>query len=491
MKYLLVTIFIICSAFLHAQPYNIYLSTTSAATAGLVFPNTSWGITSYEPDDWDFTSPIEFYVIPDIDTEFGACNITIQWNSAMFTFESLSKAGGIFDEASFQFFYSQLGSTNSVTINASRLDNENFTVVAGNFIAKLTLNILKPGYGIIDFLETDFRKFDGAGNFESISVLGHKAEVKSYLGDVSMLNDPSTGDGLVNFTDLALWSMSYWSGVTGYPGGMTNYKVKYDVGPTADNTVYSLPSTDSKIQFEDLVIFSMSYGLSGSNIYPKIRTIPDSHLEISLEESYPYENEKTISLYIDGEIANIRAMELIISGNFEELLSVEKGQLFSNINDHVLLMTRTEKDKIFIDFAIIGANINGISHNGELLLLKFKGETDINVMYADIRNVNNQPMLVKFSENKPVIPERFALFQNYPNPFNPTTTIKYQLPKQSFVELTIFNSIGEQVFELVKEFKEPGIYTAEFDPGLISSGIYFYKLKAGEFTSTKKMLFLK
>ena len=78
----------------------------------------------------------------------------------------------------------------------------------------------------------------------------------------------TTGDGLVDFDDLTPWSVSYWSGVA--PTGMANYKVKYDVGPTSTNNVYGIPAVDGKIQFEDFVIFAMSYGLSASNVYPKI-----------------------------------------------------------------------------------------------------------------------------------------------------------------------------------------------------------------------------
>ena len=79
----------------------------------------------------------------------------------------------------------------------------------------------------------------------------------------------STGDGLVEFIDLNLWTYSYWSGVPGYIHGMDNYKVKYDIGPTNTTTVYGMPTTDGKIQFEDLVYFLMSYGVSGNGLYPK------------------------------------------------------------------------------------------------------------------------------------------------------------------------------------------------------------------------------
>ena len=156
-----------------------------------------------------------------------------------------------------------------------------FTILAGQYIAKLNLNLLKPGFGPVSFTALDFRAFDGLGGQLGVFVTGNNGEVKSYLGDVASTSPASiaTGDGLINSTDLNNWSVSYWSGVPGYINGMTYYKVKYDVGPTSTNNVYGLPTTDGKIQFEDFVIFAMSYGLSTSHIYPKINAEPTAPVE--------------------------------------------------------------------------------------------------------------------------------------------------------------------------------------------------------------------
>ena len=88
------------------------------------------------------------------------------------------------------------------------------------------------------------------------------------------------------------------------------------------------------------------------------------------------------------------------------------------------------------------------------------------------------------------IPEQFGLEQNYPNPFNPSTTISYQLPKVSSVSLSVFNTLGQQVATLVDEKKEPGYYTVRWN-ATVPSGIYFYRLHAGEFVETKKMIHLR
>jgi photosystem II stability/assembly factor-like uncharacterized protein len=89
------------------------------------------------------------------------------------------------------------------------------------------------------------------------------------------------------------------------------------------------------------------------------------------------------------------------------------------------------------------------------------------------------------------IPKRFLLLQNYPNPFNPSTTIRYSLPQRSHVTLTVFNILGQQVATLVNETRNAGVHEAEFDGAGLSSGLYFYRLQAGDFIQTKKFLIVK
>ena len=85
----------------------------------------------------------------------------------------------------------------------------------------------------------------------------------------------------------------------------------------------------------------------------------------------------------------------------------------------------------------------------------------------------------------------FWLNQNYPNPFNPSTEIKYSIPLKSFVNIKIFNILGKEVKTLVNEIKDAGEYSINFNAGSLTSGIYFYRISAGEYTSIKKMILLK
>jgi hypothetical protein len=89
------------------------------------------------------------------------------------------------------------------------------------------------------------------------------------------------------------------------------------------------------------------------------------------------------------------------------------------------------------------------------------------------------------------IPYEFRLYNNYPNPFNPSTLIKYELAKNSFVSLKVYDISGKLVSELVNSNQNAGYYEVRFEAGMLSSGVYFYTIEAGKFKDQKKMLFIK
>lgn len=94
-------------------------------------------------------------------------------------------------------------------------------------------------------------------------------------------------------------------------------------------------------------------------------------------------------------------------------------------------------------------------------------------------------------DHSPQIPSSYALAQNYPNPFNPSTTIEFNLPKSEFVSVKVFNTLGQEVETLLNGEQAAGKYTLRFDASRLTTGMYFYRLQAGEFVATKKMLLVK
>jgi len=118
------------------------------------------------------------------------------------------------------------------------------------------------------------------------------------------------------------------------------------------------------------------------------------------------------------------------------------------------------------------------------------GLSDADV-YVDNIMVSSVVFPASLSSDFTVAPQSFLLFQNYPNPFNPTTKINYELPITNYINLSIFNLLGELVTTLVDEKQNAGYHQVEWDASGFASGVYYYKLHAGEFVQVRKMVLIR
>jgi ligand-binding sensor domain-containing protein len=109
--------------------------------------------------------------------------------------------------------------------------------------------------------------------------------------------------------------------------------------------------------------------------------------------------------------------------------------------------------------------------------------------------VFNEGGIVSIEDNKTtskiIIPNNYMLIQNFPNPFNPTTKIKYELPITNYVDLSIYNLLGQKVATLISQKQEAGPHYIEWDASRFASGVYYYRIEAGNFVQTRKMIYLK
>ena len=115
---------------------------------------------------------------------------------------------------------------------------------------------------------------------------------------------------------------------------------------------------------------------------------------------------------------------------------------------------------------------------------RLRGALIDGVQYGDITSIGNPAL----AEDRPY---NFSLAQNYPNPFNPSTTIQYALPHRSHVTLTVFNTLGQQVAQLVTSDIDAGYHEIQFNATNLASGVYFYRLQAGSYVETKKLLLVR
>jgi len=121
-------------------------------------------------------------------------------------------------------------------------------------------------------------------------------------------------------------------------------------------------------------------------------------------------------------------------------------------------------------------NGTAVGEDGTIINTSFPGVTSIE---SEIENKIDQ------------LPSDYLLSQNYPNPFNPTTSLQYTIGSLQFVTLKVYDVLGREVAMLVNEEKQAGEYEVEFNAANLPSGIYFYQLKAGQYSETKKMVLLK
>ena len=151
-------------------------------------------------------------------------------------------------------------------------------------------------------------------------------------------------------------------------------------------------------------------------------------------------------------------------------------------NNFLVSNQLTTIDKIYSDLII---------HNNKIISVWNDERNDPFDIYCNIRSYTNPDTTVNIIQTSSSIPENFLLYQNYPNPFNPVTHLEFRISKLGFVSLKVYDILGKEVKTLVNEVKPVGIYKVLFDGSNLPSGVYFYKIEAGDFLSIKKMMLLK
>ncbi len=142
-------------------------------------------------------------------------------------------------------------------------------------------------------------------------------------------------------------------------------------------------------------------------------------------------------------------------------------------------------------------NLNTINENWELtgdpidsIFIELKKDTLLNSVEYN-RSIQYDSIYVTDVKQIDLKPDHFELYYAYPNPFNPSTTIGYEIPKESKVTIRIFSFLGKEVATLLNSTQNAGKHQVEWNAKGLSSGIYFYQIRAGDFIATKKMLLIK
>jgi photosystem II stability/assembly factor-like uncharacterized protein len=164
-------------------------------------------------------------------------------------------------------------------------------------------------------------------------------------------------------------------------------------------------------------------------------------------------------------------------------LKVNGTSIFAGTYGGVFLSKNNGTEWKQVNTGLTDTTVTSLVMSGEYL---FAGTEQRGVFRRQISELDN---VVK--ESRSSLPNEFSLRQNYPNPFNPTTTINYSIPKSSSVSIKVYDLLGREISTLVNENKPVGNYSVQFNASKLVSGVYFYRMHAGDFVQTKKLILLK
>ncbi len=272
------------------------------------------------------------------------------------------------------------------------------------------------------------------------------------------------------------------------------------------NDIYHYPEVNSNnmgnVQFQNN-IYSVGWGNTGNNTY--YMSAFDSTGTIVYNDS----------LKGDSFLFSYRAFKFPWE---TKLITTDKDTvLFENVqagssDQKILKVYNNSNFGISISGAFIGDTTFHITQSFPVQI-SAKGEADLNISFSPVNTneINETIYIVSKTDTQMVAKEitlignpgttainnksnkilSYKLYQNFPNPFNPSTTISYEIPKEGFVSLKIYDVLGRLVKTLVNKIVNSGDYNINFDASDIASGIYFYRLQAGDFVQSKKMILLK
>jgi hypothetical protein len=337
--------------------------------------------------------------------------------------------------------------------------------------------------------------YDDAGNYSA----GHLTDrgTSYYLGDFDP--DGSTPyanwDGLVNVADLTPFSSAY---SMSFPPS----NVECDIGPTAATNLYgayhrfAIPVPDSRINFEDLMIFAMNYqsvpliDREGASIASLPIEEPVVHLEVTALEGDRFE----VCLNAD-HTAGVKGMRCILSFDpaKAEFLGAEVGEVFDGLE--TFFHAQDKVSSVELSAAVLGTG--AINRSGGLARVEFRALADvpeIRLTLVDLRDSGNASLLMQAEEDVPIVgPSEFSLAQNAPNPFGEGTRIRFSVPRESDVRIEVFDATGRRVRTLLEETVPAGYHRVYWDGmddrgRMTAPGIFFYKMRAGSRNFMRKMV---
>jgi hypothetical protein len=313
---------------------------------------------------------------------------------------------------------------------------------------------------------------DAAGNAGPLPAANDRA-TNYFLGDFDL-------DGeVVGVGDITALGSAY-----GTADGDALYNDETDIGPTDDASGTGIPSTDSEVGFEDLMIFALNYDTVG-------KAAGEIAVDQTINLAWVQQGAETWSLQLVDACSGALAIRVSAEVADGAAVSFERGELLDSQQAPGFL-ANDARHGLDLGLASLGAPLQG---TGELLRVTVAGAAEL-APKVSVFGVDGSTIEVALKTEALDIPNVLALRQNFPNPFNPMTTIAFDLPTQSPVKITVYGIDGRVVRTLVNDMMPAGrhdvVWNGTDDGGRqVASGLYFCRLNVGGELLTRKMTLMK
>jgi hypothetical protein len=340
--------------------------------------------------------------------------------------------------------------------------------------------------------------YDWALNVGGVDSGGQDRSTNYWLGDVANTGDSWVADGLVTVHDINKLGGAY---AIVNPAGNN---AECNVGPTHDHSRVGIPlphdGGTAVVNFEDLMIFSMNYGVVAAKVVPFLGEPGVGDLALALVENGRRNGGVLeLALRLEGNLGDVKGLTAELEFEGLEFLSARLSDDMSSPLADVFFWSDATSRSVQVDAAVLGTDVT-IGGSGDVVLFTFQvlDETySVDFASAQLRGAANEDLTAELEGlSSDGVPVAFKLVQNAPNPFNPVTKVAYHVPSASRVTIRVFDVTGRLVTTLVDGVVEPGRHTAVWngtnDAGeSVGSGVYFCTMETPDYSSSHKMTLLK
>ncbi|HUL98538.1 MAG TPA: FlgD immunoglobulin-like domain containing protein, partial [Mycobacterium sp.] len=331
---------------------------------------------------------------------------------------------------------------------------------------------------------------DACGNVSAVSTKTN-GTLNYHLGDWhnGLITGDCQGNNLVNTSDLSFLGAHY--GIT-----LSHSSDPYsclDVGPTTDTSVNGRPTTDDKVQFEDLVLFAINYfSVSLEHAAPEAAGVDQVRLSVP---SLPAIGEQfSVGVDMSGT-GDIQALSVLLTYDHTMIqqVGVAEGELLQRQASHGVALSAEPGD---VDVALLGTGNGGIAGTGRVAQVTFRvvasGDPRLGVKQISARDANNHEVALGVTDIEQLPPGKTALGRSFPNPFQNTTSIQLSLAKPGMMKLGIYDVQGRLVRSLMNGYQTAGqkfvIWNGSSDAGVrLAAGVYVIRMEAQGVVMTRRV----